>query len=312
MRRLAVLFVLLFIPLAGLTPALAQDAAPRNGAVELPQWQSTTVNDFAGLLVPEDARIIDKALTALRDDTGIEGTVVTLPDRARYGGADGLEPFATRLFNHWGVGDARRNDGFMLLVLSDTHEARIELGRGYHNDADILAQDIMRGAILPAFRDGRMSQGIRDGTQAVIDRIARPTAAGNGVASARRSLLDRAAPFLFGGVWLLILGGMARQIWRRNRCPQCGTRGLQKSATPDRIAQPDGSQLVAQEQVTRRCPHCGWSESRPRQLPRMIWYDAAGHRLRSETNPAYRDRSGGGSSGFGGGSSRGGGASGRW
>ena len=152
MRRLLAGLILLL----GLLPAMAQD---------LPQWQSTMVNDFAGLLTPEDAAGIDRMLADLRDQTGVEGTVVTLPDRARYGGKDGLEPFATRLFNHWGVGDAQRNNGFMLLVLTADREARIELGRGYQNDADIIAQDITRRTLLPAFRDGRMSQGIRDGTR---------------------------------------------------------------------------------------------------------------------------------------------------
>ena len=85
MRRLLGVLILL----AGLLPAAAQD---------LPQWESATVNDFAGLLTPEDATALDRALSDLRDDTGVEGTVVTLTDRARYGGADGLEPFATRLF----------------------------------------------------------------------------------------------------------------------------------------------------------------------------------------------------------------------
>ena len=204
MRRLLAGLILLF----GLLPAMAQD---------LPQWQSTTVNDFAGLLTPEDAAAIDRMLADLRDQTGVEGTVVTLPDRARYGGKDGLEPFATRLFNHWGVGDAQRNNGFMLLVLQNDREARIELGRGYANDADILAQDIMRGTLLPAFRDGRMSQGIRDGTRDIIDLIVLPTTRGETLQHPRKS----AAPGMIGlGILGAFIALMGRRIWRRNRCPR--------------------------------------------------------------------------------------------
>src|SRR5690606_12426350 len=166
--------------LAMLTPA---------GAQTLPDWQDPQINDFAGLLTPEDARALDEALTALRDQTGVEGTVVTLPDRARYGGTDGLEARTTRLFNHWCVGDATRyggaqrlqalptrlwhhggrgaatrSDGCMVLVLSEHREARLELGRGYEIGADILAQEIMRHTLRPGFRDGQMSRGIREGT----------------------------------------------------------------------------------------------------------------------------------------------------
>nr|WP_010397963.1 TPM domain-containing protein [Paracoccus sp. TRP] len=288
--------------LAMLTPA---------GAQTLPDWQDPQINDFAGLLTPEDARALDGALTALRDQTGVEGTVVTLPDRARYGGTDGLEAFATRLFNHWGVGDATRNDGFMVLVLSENREARIELGRGYENDADILAQEIMRNTMLPAFRDGQMSRGIREGTLAAIDLIARPTAAGQPVRAPKTSIVDRIVPLLFGGAWLVILGGIARQAWRRNRCPQCRRRGLETQATPLETPLPEGGHMVSHETVTRRCPACGWSESRERLRPQTVWYGPTGTVLRSERTPGYRSHSGG-SPGFGGGSSRGGGASGRW
>jgi len=298
-RAAAWLSTLLWLAL--LAPAHAQT---------LPDWQHLRINDFAGLLTPEDARTVDAALSTLRDQAGIEGTVVTLADRARYGGTDGLEPFATRLFNHWGVGDAARSDGFMVLVLAGDREARIELGRGYENDADILAQEIMRNIMLPAFRDGRMSQGIRDGTLAVIELLARPVAAGQPVGAPERGLMDRIIPFLFGGAWLLILGAIARQAWRRNRCPQCGRRGLETQVAPLETPLPEGGYMVSHDNVTRRCPACGWSDSRRRLRPQTVWYGPTGMVLRSEPTPGYRASRG--ASGFGGGSSRGGGASGRW
>ena len=291
MRRLLAGLILLL----GLLPAMAQD---------LPQWQSTMVNDFAGLLTPEDAAAIDRMLADLRDQTGVEGTVVTLPDRARYGGKDGLEPFATRLFNHWGVGDAQRNNGFMLLVLQNDREARIELGRGYGNDADILAQDIMRGTLLPAFRDGRMSQGIRDGTRDIIDLIVLPTTRGETLQHPRKS----AAPGMIGlGILGAFIALMGRRIWRRNRCPDCGKRDLTTTRQPRQEPQPDGGYTVRADDVTRTCRQCGWTETRQRANRDTVWYDTSGNRLRSE-----RNRASGGPSGFGGGASRGGGASGRW
>ncbi|QLH14146.1 TPM domain-containing protein [Paracoccus pantotrophus] len=290
--------------LAVLAPVQAQAQAQ---AQDLPDWQDLHVNDFAGLLAPQDAQALDRALAGLRKDAGIQGTVVTLTDRARHGGSDGLEPFATRLFNHWGVGDGARSDGFMVLVLAENREARIELGRGYENDADILAQEIMRNTMLPAFRDGRMSQGIRDGTLAVITLIARPVATGQPLGTRERELMDRIVPLAFGGAWLLILGAIARQLWQRNRCPRCGHRGLETQVAPLQTPLPEGGHMVSHDDVTRRCPACDWSESRQRLRRQTVWYDPNGAVLRSRTN-----RAAGGNSGFGGGSSRGGGASGRW
>lgn len=295
MRRLLAALILL----VSLLPAAAQD---------LPQWESTTVNDFAGLLTPEDATALDRALSDLRDDTGVEGTVVTLTDRARYGGADGLEPFATRLFNHWGVGDAQRNNGFMLLVLTNDREARIELGRGYQNDADIIAQDITRGTLLPAFRDGRMSQGIRDGTQDIITHIVLPTTRGEALQRPDEPLAPKVIGF---GIWAAIMALIGRHVWRRNRCPQCHKRDLTTSRSPHREELPEGGYRVSSDDVTRTCRHCGWSDTRQRPNRNSIRYGADGTLIRSERN-SRSGPGGGGSSGFGGGSSRGGGASGRW
>lgn len=296
MRRLAALiFLLLAAPLS------AQD---------LPQWQSATVNDLADLLTPQDAVALDKALIQLRDQSGVQGTVVTLPDRARYGGGDGLEPFATRLFNHWGVGNAQRDDGFMLLVLPGDREARIELGAGYPNDADILAQDILRGTLLPAMRTGNPTTGIRQAMQDVIRLIAQPHA--NGRPAARDRGGDGWVGLVVFGAFGAILLGIARKAWRRRRCPQCGKSGVLMQHRPLHDPLPEGGHVVAREDITRRCPHCSWSETRQRPLGQRSYYGAAGELLRRDTNPDSRNHRGGSGGGFGGGSSRGGGASGRW
>lgn len=281
MIRAALLWLMLALPL---------------GAQDLPDWQHTSINDLAALLSEDDTRVLDQALIALHDQTGIEGTVVTLPDRARYGGSAGLEDFATRLFNKWGVGDATRNDGFMVLVLQDDREARIELGAGYPGSADRIAQDIMDRVMLPAFKADRMSDGIRDGTLAVIDRIARPSAEGRDLQAPRRNPLEVLLPFLTFGIFGLVIFRMLRDIVARIRharrpCPNCGGRGLVEEIAPVTGTDAEGNPLPRQS-VWTRCPTCGWSQHITRDRPRRT-----------------RSSRGGG---FGGGRSSGGGASGRW
>lgn len=302
----------------GASPVAAQQAAPVVApqppeVLPLPQWTSTTVNDFAGLLTPDDARALDGELTRLQQETGVEGTVVTLPDRATYGGTDGLEPFATRLFNHWGVGDPSRNNGFMVVVLRDDREARIELGSGYPGDADIPAQDIMRNVILPDMRDGTPSAAIRKGTEAIIQIIAEPYASGKNIA---RSATGRRWPDIVGGAiaaLLLMLGGtmILRGTLRRKRCPECFTWGLQRQREPIREDLPEGGWRVSETRQIRLCPACGWQTASTIAAPFVILYGRDGNLLSRDRNPkAARTRTGG--SGFGGGSSKGGGASGRW
>lgn len=269
-------------------PGLAQD---------LPDWTATSINDFAGLLTNDDTRIIDQALIALHDETGVQGTVVTLTDRARYGGSDGLEAFATRLFNDWGVGEADRNDGFILLVLRDDREVRIELGAGYPGAANRQAQAIIDDQILPAFRSGDLSTGIRAGTEAIIANIARPNAAGMGFDGPveKRDPLGRIIPFAVFGFFGFIALQIGRSIWKRVQfgrqpCPNCGGTGLVQESE---IIQPGDGTGRASQVMWTRCPRCNWTS--PRSEPRPV---------------SRRMRGGGG--GFGGGRSSGGGASGRW
>lgn len=305
------------VPLA-LVTVLAVLFPASASAQDLPAPEYTSVNDFAGLLDLDGTRVLDQALIALHDETGVQGTVVTLTDRARYGGHDGLEAFATRLFNDWGVGQVDRNDGFMVLVLRDDREARITLGAGYPASADARAAQIMDKVMLPAFRNGQMSAGITNGTLAVIDQIARPHAQGLGLTPPAQS--DPAPQGAAGG--LAAMAGLAfgllflRRQRRRRRCPECGHSPVMVETAARRDPRQDGGWQVAADLVTRICPACGWREQHQMPTPQITTYAPTGSILSRSANPAWRSatprRGSRSCGGFGGGSSSGGGASGRW
>ena len=94
---------------------------------DLPKPITPYVTDYADVLSPEDEARITVKLRDLRRDPGNQVAVITMPNRM---GADlpDIEAYATRLFNSWGIGDAARNDGAMILVVVDDREARLELG----------------------------------------------------------------------------------------------------------------------------------------------------------------------------------------
>lgn len=295
---------------------------------ELPDWQYVRVNDLAEILTGGDIVTLDRALIDLSDSTGIQGTVVTLKNRAQYGGSDGLEPFATRLFNHWGIGDARRDDGFMMLVLIEDREARIELGAGYPAAANAIARDIMDKTMLPDFRAGQMSQGVRDGTLAIIDRIARPAHSGSqlmppgsdiGTDTGKSPIWQWPllamflVPFSLFVLWQAaslagLIGGGIREILLRFRsCPECNHRGLVRMSGGADFKNFRG-QEVRGICYWRACPECGWAsqKSRPKRVRMFSPHSTSSYEEHSHSRHHH------GSGGFGGGSSSGGGASGRW
>jgi uncharacterized protein len=144
-----------------------------------PDYDRTTITDRADLLTDAQETALAVRLEGLRRDTGIEFAVLTLKSQAPYSAAQSLEDFATGLFNHWGIGNASRNDGILVLVLSEDRAMRIELGAGYARDWDRVSQNVVNRTFLPAFESGDYATGIADGVEDVIASIALPFSEGS-------------------------------------------------------------------------------------------------------------------------------------
>lgn len=277
MTRLAALFLAFVLP----TALLAQS---------WPVYETTYVNDYADIIEQGAEERITTALKSLREETGIEATVLTLYTRQGFGSGS-LEDFATGLFNHWGIGNAERNDGILVLVVSQDREMRVELGAGYGTAFNREAQDIVDRVFLPAFRDGDFSTGIEDGTGAVISRIARVNYAGEQPVPSEGSN-DGPVGAVLAAI-LTLVAGLAifgRRITDRfRRCPQCGARGMH---TDRHTLTSATTSATGMGEKTVTCGRCGYTNTSTYTIPR---------RSRSSS-----------SSSFGGGSSSGGGASGRW
>ncbi|MCV2878569.1 TPM domain-containing protein [Sedimentimonas flavescens] len=261
-------------------------------AEPFPEYQSLTVNDFADLLPAEVEQRLDQKLADLRARTGIEATVVTLVSQDAYDPAPSLETFATRLFNGWGIGDPTRSDGIMILVISADRAMRIELGAGYNPEYDIPAQDIINRIMLPAFRDGHMSDGIEGGTDAVISEIAERYADGLPPGSVPKTSKGDASFVALIAMGLAALLAMRNRIWRAmgrvTPCPSCGRRGITRNRVIDT---PADRTSAGRGHWDESCPNCDWTRTKPFTIQR---------------------KGSGGRGSFGGGRSSGGGASGRW
>lgn len=285
-------------PVTRLLPAVLLLLASPASAQSYPEPLSAFVSDLADILDPAtEARITD-ALVAAREDPGAEIAVVTVGSRHDYGPHPSIESFANGLFNAWGIGDAARNNGILILVAASDREMRIELGSGHPRTWDFTAEEIVHRTMLPAFRDGDLPRGIEEGTRAAIDRIARPFAEGHPAPG--RSVLAWMREWwpvlLFVGALGAIFGGAGIASWRSEHpvCPNCGRRrtAVERKTTIPATREAPGT---AEETITcRACQERTW-----RSYP-VVW-----------VSPEQRG-SGSSSSGFGGGSSSGGGASGRW
>ena len=139
-----------------------------------PQPADDYVNDFAKIIPEDSVKRLQEVLDRLEYQTGIEMTVVTVGSIYDYQTGDAtIESFATNLFNAWGIGHRRANNGVLFLVAVNDRKARIELGGAYGRAYDSAMQSIMDGRIVPAFRDGAYALGIEVGTEAIIAAVTR-------------------------------------------------------------------------------------------------------------------------------------------
>ncbi|NJM84586.1 MAG: TPM domain-containing protein [Tabrizicola sp.] len=290
---LRLMAVLLLLPFG----ALAED---------LPKPLSDTVSDFGDVLSGPQEAELQALITETRDATGVHLVVVTMGSIAEHGGqGQRMDAYAKALLNAWGIGDAQRNDGILILVSSKDRETRIALGSGYDVVYDGRAQRVIDTAMLPRFREGRMADGIIDGVKSARDRLVAPFIAGQpvtvdeGFPGPDRSILIGLG--VFAGAAGLILAVRARK-GASARCPQCGQRTLTRR---NDSAGPATDQGPASGTARFQCSACGFSEDRD---------FAIAQRRDSDRNRRLGRRSGssGRGGGFGGGGSSGGGASGKW
>lgn len=128
------------------------------------------VRDTANLVDDADEQRLVQTARDVLDRHGVPIIVVTIPSMASVGGENlRIETFATTLFDQWGIGQPQSplNNGVLLLVSKDDRKARIELGSDWRRHHDTQAQRIMDNTIIPRFKQGRFSQGIVEGVDAL-------------------------------------------------------------------------------------------------------------------------------------------------
>jgi uncharacterized protein len=126
------------------------------------------VNDFAGVLKPEEVNALEQKLVAFADSTTTQIAVVIVPSLNGYDKAD----FTDRLGEKWGVG-TKKNNGVIVLVKPKTGqergEARISIGYGLEGIIpDAIANRIVDNELIPAFRENDYYKGIDAGTNVLI------------------------------------------------------------------------------------------------------------------------------------------------
>ncbi len=119
------------------------------------------VNDYAGILKPDEIKELESELVAFNDSTSVQIAVIVVPSLNGYDKAD----FAQQIGQKWGVGGSKFNNGFVVLVKPKTNtekgEAFISTGYGVEPLVpDATAWDIVNNEMIPYFKQNDYYNGI--------------------------------------------------------------------------------------------------------------------------------------------------------
>jgi uncharacterized protein len=144
-----------------------------------PSQPSGYLNDIAGVVDAASARSIADKIQRLRDATGAEIAVVTLPTIGDYAPSD----VALEIGRAWGVGakadvgDARKNAGVVVLLVPKTGgqpgRLFIATGRGVEGFVTDAIAGRVRDLMTPQLAGGEYGPGLRAGVDALAGIIAR-------------------------------------------------------------------------------------------------------------------------------------------
>ncbi len=161
----------MFKALAGGLAALLLLAAPAlSKPLTFPPLTGRVV-DNANILSPVVEADLTAKLARLESATGHQLVVATIADLQ---GAE-IEDYGYQLGRFWKLGDAKLDDGAVLIVAPSVHKVRIEVGYGLEPVlTDALSSVIIQNQILPKFRTGDMEGGVTAGVDAIVAQLSLP------------------------------------------------------------------------------------------------------------------------------------------
>jgi uncharacterized protein len=129
------------------------------------EYKNSYVNDYADLLSSEQELELNNLIYEHFASTTNEIAVVIVSDMS----GDYIENFAFRLYEKWGIGDEKKDNGVLFLISKNDRKMRIEVGYGLEPIlTDGKSRIILDEYVGPEFKNDNYTGGIKIGTEKII------------------------------------------------------------------------------------------------------------------------------------------------
>lgn len=136
--------------------AMASAAQATQGQVTIPQLNAPVI-DQANILRPDEKQALAQKITSIYNQGKAQIAIVIVPTT----GQESIFDFAMRVAEKGQWGSAKQDNGLLITVAVNDHRVNISTGYGLEGVLpDILANQIIREQITPAFQQGQYAQGL--------------------------------------------------------------------------------------------------------------------------------------------------------
>eukprot|EP00929_Paragymnodinium_shiwhaense_P103759 TRINITY_DN67490_c0_g2_i1.p1 TRINITY_DN67490_c0_g2~~TRINITY_DN67490_c0_g2_i1.p1 ORF type:complete len:565 (+),score=85.43 TRINITY_DN67490_c0_g2_i1:110-1804(+) len=186
-----------------------------------PRLSGSWVTDLTSKLDAGTVFRINEICDRAKKQTGGEIAVVMVPRLE--GGKPAAKPFATKLFNYWGIGERTKNNGVLVFVSVEDRRIEVEIGKGLNsvfNQNGWLKSELIDGIIAPKLKQNDWNGGVFAAVTGAAEKLKEVDSAISGPEEARtRATFSAALAALLGvAIYVVNLPGGAPS------CSVCGSK----------------------------------------------------------------------------------------
>lgn len=210
MNKTLFIWLLALLPLAGLPQSYTVDTVPNTKLVD-----NSYVSNPDNILGASTVSQLNAKLADLEAKSTAQVAVVVIQSI----GENDIVDFAQQLFEKWGIGKAKKDNGLLILMVMDQRTVRFHTGYGLEGILpDVTCKRIQMQQMVPQFKVEDYDRGILAGVEEVVAILSDPAYADEVRDESRREEDGWNAFFmlaLIGGgilflIWFLVLNGKGR------------------------------------------------------------------------------------------------------
>lgn len=168
------------------------------------------VNDLANVLTQDQIDALERKLVAYDDSTSNQIAIVLLPTITDKNGNEyPIEDVGLNIIRNWGVGNAKNNNGIVIVAAMQEHKLRIEVGYGLEGAIpDVTAKAIIENDLQPNFRSNDFYRGLDAAINSIMEAARGEYKAPEGYGNRGKNVGKGIGKFIVGIIILIVILSM--------------------------------------------------------------------------------------------------------